>query len=311
MDEGPATSPTYGGGLQPDQVKLMRSASLASVGVALILIVLKLWGWRRTDSVAVLSSLADSLLDLAASLITLFAVRLAVTPADQEHRFGHGKSEGIAGLMQALIVSGSALYVAVEAVQRLLRPEPIAAAGAGMAVMALSVALTSALFAFQRFVIARTSSLAITADSVHYKADILTNITILIGIFATDRLSWHFLDPVLGLIVAVVILLSVRVIAVDAFNVLLDRELPVKSRRKIESIVFAHPAVLGVHDIRTRSAGSTQFVQLHLELDPRLTLLEVHAISDEVELEVQKAFPLADVLIHADPYGLPESRDPF
>jgi ferrous-iron efflux pump FieF len=297
--------------LEPAQIRLLRLAGLASVTVALTLIVLKLWAWRATDSVALLSSLADSLLDLLASLITFFALSFAVTPADREHRFGHGKSEGIAGLLQALIVAGSAVYVAIEAVQRLIRPQPLEQAGIGIGVMAVSLVLTISLVAFQRHVIARTGSLAISADSVHYRADVLTNVGIIAGIFAADAWSWHTADPLIGLAVAAVILISVRKIAIESANVLLDRELPTKSRRRIEEIANAHPSVLGVHDIRTRSSGSMQFIQLHLELDPGLTLLEVHEISDAVESDVRKAFPLAEVLIHADPYGLPEPRDPF
>ena len=299
------------GALTPRQARLMRVAGSASVGVAVTLIVLKLWAWMASGSVALLGSLADSLLDLAASLITLFAVRFALTPADREHRFGHGKSEGVAGLLQALIVSGSAFYVAFEAAGRLLDPVPLEAAGIALGVMAVSLVLTLGLFGVQRYVISRTGSLAITADSVHYQADILTNVAIIAGLFVSYRFSWYFLDPLLALVVVVAILASVRTIAIDALNVLLDRELPGKARRRLLGIVNAHPAVLGVHDVRTRSSGSTEFIQLHLELDPQLTLLEAHAISDEVELEVQRAFPRAEVLIHVDPYGLPDARDPF
>ena len=298
-------------GLRPEQIRLLRRAGLAAVGVALLLIVLKLWAWLTTDSVGLLSSLADSLLDLCASLITFFALTYAVTPPDREHRFGHGKSEGIAGLLQALIVTGSAVYVAFEAVRRLLDPRPVEQAEIGIGVMLVSLALTTALVVFQRRVVRKTGSLAVSADSVHYRADMLTNIGILGGILASDLLSWHLADPLIGLAVAGVIVVSVRQIAVDAVDVLLDRELPGKARRRIERIATAHPEVLGVHDIRTRSAGTMQFIQLHLELDPDLTLLEAHRISDAVEIEMRKAFPLAEVLIHADPYGLTEPRDRF
>lgn len=294
-----------------DRARLMRLAGAASVTVAVILIVLKAWAYAASGSVALLGSLADSLLDLAASLITLLAVRFALTPADREHRFGHGKSEGVAGLVQALIVAGSALYVGIEAVRRLLAPQPLEAPAAALGTLAVSLLLTLALFALQRHVIAKTGSLAIAADSVHYQADILTNIALLAGLFASYRLGWHLLDPLLGLFVVAVILWSVRRIAVEALDVLLDRELPASARRRIETIIANHPAVLGFHDVRTRSSGHTEFIQLHLELDPELTLLEAHSISDEVARAVRKAFPRAEVLIHVDPYGLTEPRDPF
>ncbi len=306
-----ASNAPVAGRLQPHQIRLMQAAGAASVGVALILSALKLWAWRRTGSVALLGSLADSFLDLMASLITLFAVRVAVTPADQEHRFGHGKSEGIASLLQASVITVSALSVAVRAVQRLIDPQPVAAVGVGVVVMAASIALTIGLVAFQRHVVARTGSLAIVADSMHYRADVLTNAAVLLALYLSTAFQWYIADPLLGLLVVAVILASVGAIAKEAVDVLLDRELPSRSRKKIERIAFSHPEVRGVHDIRTRSAGATQFIQLHLELDPEMTLLVAHTISDQVEAEVQKAFPLAEVFIHADPYGIAESKDPF
>jgi ferrous-iron efflux pump FieF len=298
-------------GLKLRQVTLMRVASRASVGVAIALIGLKLWAWRATDSVALLSSLADSFLDLIASLITLLAVKVAVSPADREHRFGHGKSEGIASLAQALIVTGSAAYVGVEAVLRLLAPVPISRPGIGIGVMLVSLALTLALVSLQRVVVRRTGSLAIAADAVHYRADILTNLAVLAAILASSRWGLFILDPIFGLAVVALILLSVRSILSDALDVLLDRELPDGKRKKIRELAFGHPEVKGLHDLRTRSSGNAQFIQFHLELDPELTLSRAHEISDAVAGEVKMHFPAAEVLIHVDPHGLVEDRDPF
>ncbi len=297
--------------LNDRQIRLMRLASYASVVMALTLISLKLWAWYATDSVALLSSLADSLLDLVASLITLFAVKVAVSPADREHRFGHGKSEGIAGLAQALIVTGSAAYVGVEAVTRLLAPSPIMQPGLGLGVMFVSLVLTVGLVVFQGFVVRQTGSLAISADAVHYKADILTNVAVLGAIFASVQWQWHILDPLLGLVVVALILLAVRIIAMDAIDVLLDRELPEEDRQRIKDVVVTHPGVKGIHDLRTRSSGAAQFIQFHLELDAEISLVEAHEICDAVESDVQSKFPGAEVLIHADPYGLLERRDAF
>jgi ferrous-iron efflux pump FieF len=297
--------------LNDRQIRLMRLASYASVVMALTLISLKLWAWYATDSVALLSSLVDSLLDLVASLITLFAVKVAVSPADREHRFGHGKSEGIAGLAQALIVTGSAAYVGIEAVTRLLAPSPIMQPGLGLGVMSVSLVLTVGLVVFQGFVVRQTGSLAISADAVHYKADILTNFAVLGAIFASAQWQWHILDPLLGLVVVALILLAVRIIAMDAIDVLLDRELPEEDRQRIKDVVVTHPGVKGIHDLRTRSAGAAQFIQFHLELDAEISLVEAHEICDAVESDVQSKFPGAEVLIHADPYGLLERRDAF
>jgi ferrous-iron efflux pump FieF len=293
------------------QTRLLRAAGAASVLLATTLIALKIWAWLSTGSVAMLSSLADSLLDLIASLITFFAVRVAVTPADREHRFGHGKSEGIASLAQALIVSGSALYVGGQAVMRLLAPIELAEPAIGLAVVIASLTLTIALVAFQTFVVRETGSLAISADAIHYRSDILTGVAVLAALLLSTKLGWHAADPLLGLAIVGLILVSVRAIAIQALDVLLDRELPSETRRQIRAIAAGHDAVRGVHDIRTRSAGATQFIQLHLELDPQLTLKQVHDISNDVEKRVLDAFPCAEVLIHADPYGYPDARDPF
>lgn len=297
--------------LNDRQIRLMRLASYASVVMALTLIALKLWAWNATDSVALLSSLVDSLLDLVASLITLFAVKVAVSPADREHRFGHGKSEGIAGLAQALIVTGSAGYVGVEAVVRLLAPSPVAQPGLGLGVMFASLMLTLGLVVFQGYVVRQTGSLAISADAVHYKADILTNVAVLGAIFASAQWQLHILDPLLGLVVVVLILLAVRVIAMNAIDVLLDRELPEDDRQRIKDAALIQPGVKGMHDLRTRSSGAAQFIQFHLELDAGISLMEAHEICDAVEADVRNQFPAAEVLIHADPYGLLEQRDAF
>lgn len=289
----------------------MHLAGYASVGVALTLIALKAWAWLATGSVALLSSLADSFLDLLASGITLFAVKVAVSPADREHRFGHGKSEGIAGVVQAVIISGSALYVCIQAIERLIAPAPVESPAIGSLVMLISLGLTISLALFQHYVVQRTESLAIAADAVHYRSDILTNVAVLVAIILSARWGLHIFDPLLALVVVGLILWSVQVIVRDVLNVLLDRELPDDDRRRIAAIARAHPEVRGLHDMRTRSSGAAQFIQFHLELDPKMSLTKAHEICDAVEAEVQENFPAAEVLIHADPYGLPESRDPF
>jgi len=289
----------------------MHFAGYASVAVAFTLIVIKTWAWLATGSVALLSSLADSLLDLLASGVTLFAVKVAVSPADREHRFGHGKSEGIAGIVQAVIITGSAGYVCLQAIARLLSPSPVESPEIGFAVMLSSLALTIVLVLVQRYVVARTGSLAIAADALHYRSDILTAVAVLGAIYLSTQWGLHIFDPLLALVVVGLILWSVYEIIQAALNVLLDRELPDGDRKRIAAIARAHPEVRGLHDMRTRSSGSAHFIQFHLELDPGMNLMRAHEICDAVEAEVQQCFPAAEVLIHADPYGLPEARDPF
>jgi len=293
------------------QIRLVRSAGIASVSVALTLIAIKVFAWLATGSIALLSSLADSLLDLLASTMTLVAVRYAFEPADREHRFGHGKLEAIAGLVQSLIISLSAAYVAYRAVIRLIAPEPISAPATGSVVMVVSLALTIGLVLYQRHVIRQTGSIAIGADEVHYKADVLTNIAVLVAIGASAWLDWYWADPILGLVVVGLIAVSVREIALHSLDVLLDRELPAERRAEILEIARGHDQVLGVHDLRTRTSGTHEFIQFHIELKPQLELTRVHEISDEVEEAVLRRFPRAEVIIHADPYGLVEPQDEF
>ncbi len=277
----------------------------------MLLIALKLWAWLATDSIALLSSLADSLLDALASLLTLAAVRFAMEPADREHRFGHGKLEAVAGLVQGMIITGSAAYVAFRAFERLVVPEPIESPAIGLAVMLTSLVVTGSLVAFQRYVVRRTQSLAIRADSVHYAADILTNLAVLIAIVLTVQFGWHIADPLLGLVVVVLILNSVRQIVAQSLDVLLDRELPTETRLRVLEIVRAHPRVRGVHDLRTRTSSIDDFIQLHLELDPSLTLTAAHEISTEVERAVRAELPRAEVIIHVDPFGQSAPRDRY
>jgi ferrous-iron efflux pump FieF len=293
------------------RARLVRSAGVASVSVAVALVALKIWAWLATGSIAMLGSLADSVLDLLASTMTLLAVRYALEPADREHRFGHGKLEAIAGLAQSFVITASAGYVGFRAVTRLMAPEPITAPLAGTAVMIVSLVLTIALVLYQKLVVQRTGSIAISADALHYRADVLTNIAVLAAIAASSWFGWHRADPLLGLLVVVVILASVRAIVLQSLDVLLDRELPVESRKEILQIARRHSEVLGVHDLRTRTSGTHEFIQFHLELGPELSLAQVHEISDEVEEEVRNRFPRAEVIIHADPFGLVEVKDEF
>ena len=297
--------------LTQQQIRLVRSAGVASVGVAATLVAIKLYAWYATNSIALLSSLADSLLDLLASVMTLTAVKFALEPPDREHRFGHGKLEAIAGLSQGLVISASALYVAWRAILRLVAPEPVTEPAVGMGIMLVSLALTIALVLYQRRVVAQTGSIAVGADAVHYKADVLTNLAVLAAIGASTWLGWHWADPVLGLVVVVLIGLSVWQIIVGSIDVLLDRELPAERRAEILELARAHADVLGVHALRTRTSGTHEFIQFHIELRPELELARVHRICDAVEASVTQRFPRAEVIIHADPHGLVEPPDEF
>jgi ferrous-iron efflux pump FieF len=287
---------------------LMRRASYASVAVALTLIAAKTVAYVLTDSVAILSTLLDSLLDAFASLVTLFAVHHAVQPADREHRFGHGKAEALAGLAQAAFITGSACLLLFEAGRRLLSPKPVSDELVGIGVMVLAIALTFVLVQYQRYVIRKTSSVAIGADSLHYLGDLLVNLAVIAGLAGTAWLGWLWLDPALALLIAGYILYSAYQIVRDALDMLMDRELPDEDRKRIRDIALAHPGVQALHDLRTRRSGTDTFIQLHIELDGSMKLEKAHEIADAVELDILKAFPSAEVIIHQDPAGIEEDH---
>jgi ferrous-iron efflux pump FieF len=285
----------------------LQRATYASVVLAVGLTLAKLFAWSATGSVSILASLVDSALDAGASLITLLAVRLALKPADEGHRFGHGKSEALAGLAQALLIIGSACFVAVTAIDRLRHPAPLAAVPLGVAIMALSIALTLLLVFYQRSVIRETGSTAIRADALHYAGDLATNAATLLAL-GLAQFGQAKLDPIFGLAIAACTLYGALRIGWDAFQVLMDHELPAAIQERVRSIALGHAQVAGVHDLRTRQSGATTLIQFHLEMDGGLSLLDAHRITDEVETAIQAAFPGADVVIHQDPAGIREAR---
>jgi ferrous-iron efflux pump FieF len=295
----------------PGAGRLMRLATYFSVGVAAILLAAKGAAWLATDSVALLSSLIDTGLDAVASLINLLAVHTALQPADRQHRFGHGKAEPMAGLGQSAFIAVSALFLAGEAAQRLANPAPVTNAEAGFMAMALSIVLCIGLVTFQRIVVRRTGSVAIGSDFLHYAGDLLLNLSVVLSLILTSEFGLTLADPLLALGIAVFLLYGAAVIGWRSFNLLMDHEFPERDRERIKAICVDHPDVRSVHDLRTRSAGQQSFIQLHLELDPDMTLFKAHGVSDEVEAGIRRAFPLADVIIHQDPAGLAERRDQF
>ena len=287
---------------------LMRRAAIFAVATATTLILTKgvIWWW--SDSVALLGSLLDSILDALASIINLVAVRQATTPADKEHRFGHGKAEALAGLGQAVLILFSALFVTFEAVRHLLNPRVIGHSDLVMGVMILATILTIGLVTYQRYVVRKSGSLAIRADSLHYIGDTAINLGVLLAVVLSAGLGWLLADPLIALAIAGVIFWSAWGIARQSFDQLMDRELEDSERQKIKDIALAHEQVVGIHDLRTRRSGLHRFVQFHIELAPDMSLREAHRISDEVEASVKAEFADTQVLIHQDPAGVEEAH---
>ena len=280
--------------------RLLKLATHASVITASLLIVAKTGAYWFTDSVSVLASLIDSLMDAGASLVNLLAVRYALAPPDNEHRYGHGKAESVAGLAQATFIAGSGLFLIIQSLERLVHPQPIEQLQVGLWVMGFAIVATAILMAIQYYVIRRTHSTAIRADALHYKSDLLTN-TAIIAALLLSQIGWFGVDPVFALAIAAYVLYSAWEIGSEAFHDLLDHELPDEKRAVILQIAKDQQGVLGVHDLRTRLSGRTEFVQMHLELPDHLPLVNAHAIADSVEKKIKKALPAADVVIHQDP----------
>ena len=283
-----------------EHARLLRLATRASVGVACVLIVGKAIAWWLSGSVSMLAGLTDSLLDGVTSLVNLLAVHYALRPADDDHRYGHGKAESLAGMAQALFIAGSAVLIAFQAYQRLQHPEPVGAPWLSIAVIVLSLALTVALLILQHRVIRETGSNAVRADSLHYRSDLLLNGSILLALVLA-AFGLHQVDAWFGLGIAVYIIWSAIQIARESFAVLMDEELPPDVSQHMLELARGVPGVLGAHDLRTRVSGNHWFVQLHLELPGELTLSVAHGISDQAADAIHREYPKAEVLVHADP----------
>ena len=288
----------------PALVQLRTRATYASVAVSVLLIAIKFAAWLASGSVALLSSLVDSLLDVVASTVNLFAVRHAVEPADREHRFGHGKAEPLAALGQAAFLAGGALLLVFEAVSRAIHPEPVSHASIGIVVMAVSIVVDGLLVLYQRHVIAHTQSLAIGADELHFRSDLIVNGAVIAALVIDEFVDIPSLDAIFGGAIGLWIVYSATRLLRQSLSQLMDHELPDAERRRIRAIAEAMPEIAAVHDLRTRVAGPTAFIQLHLEMDGEMRLTRAHEIADEVEARLREAYPNAEIIIHQDPAGL-------
>lgn len=289
-----------------ESAALTRRITALSVLVATVLTALKAFVWLASDSVSILASLADSGLDLVAALGTFFAVRYAAAPPDAEHRFGHGKAEAFASLVQAGLVFASGALIGQAAIDHLLHPTPIAQSGLALGVMAVSILLTAGLIAAQSQVLRKARSVAVTGDRAHYVADLASNVMALIAIAAAALFGFNGFDALGGLAVAGVLLWGAISVFRQASNELMDHELPDEARAKIISLMTEDPRLTDVHQLRTRASGPTIHIQMHADLDPALSLETAHEVVVAAERRVLGAFPAADIIIHPDPRGRAE-----
>jgi ferrous-iron efflux pump FieF len=282
---------------------LATRAALASITMALFLLALKIYAALATGSVAMLGSLADTALDVLASLITLWGVRMAAQPADADHRFGHGKAEALAALAQVMLIALSACVILWRALERLIQGEVTAKAEYGIGVSIVAIVATLALLAYQRHVIAQTGSVAIHADHVHYQSDVLLNVAVIAALALDQYAGLRWADPVFGIGIALALIWGAWRAAGQAIDQLMDKEWPDAKRQAFLDFAGTLPALSGLHDLRTRTSGTHDFVQFHVWMDPQMTVAHAHDVMEEAEDALIARFPGTEILIHIDPEG--------
>jgi ferrous-iron efflux pump FieF len=301
MSENTSTSSTTNKSDQSeDYAYWVRLAAISSSSVALLLVIIKFYAWLVSDSSAMLASTTDSILDLFASIMNIVILRFALAPADDEHKFGHGKAESLAGLVQAAFVLGSALLLIFNGVERVINPRVIVQSDIAIGVTIIAILLTLALVVLQRFVIKRTGSIVINADSLHYQSDLFLNLGVLAAIILSQGI-WLQADGVFTIAVALYLLFGAGQIIYQSVYQLMDHELGEDELAQIKGIILAHEHALGLHELRTRQSGAQRFIQFHLELEDTLSLLEAHSIGDDIEKEICQALAPCEVFIHHDP----------
>ena len=286
-------------------------AALASVAVAMSLLVVKGYAAWHTGSVAMLGSLADTGLDLLASLVTLYGVKLAAEPADHDHRFGHGKAEALAALFQVVLITVSAIGIAWRAVQRFGNPQANEDAGLGIGVSLVAIAATFALLAYQRSIIRKTGSVAIRADNVHYQSDVLLNVAVIAALVLDQVVGLSGADPIFGIAIALWLAWGAFQASSQAIDMLMDKEWPEDQRAAFVEVAARQPGIKGIHDFRTRRSGTQDFAQFHMEVDRQLTVGQAHDIVELVERKLRDVFPRVETLIHLDPEGHVDTDNPL
>jgi len=286
-----------------ERARLTSRAALASIGMALFLVALKSYAAWDTGSVAMLGSLADTALDFIASLVTFIGVRWAAMPADEDHRYGHGKAEALAALIQVILIAFSALGIAWRAFDRLRSGQPTEGLELGVGVSVIAMAATVALLAYQRYVIKKTGSVAIQTDHVHYQSDLLLNLSVIAALVLDQLLGWRLADPLLGFVIAGWLLYGAWSAASHSVDQLMDREWPEDEREAFIAAAQEYPELSGLHDLRTRTSGAHRFVQFHVWVPGDWTVTQAHERMDAVEEKLQHRFPGCEIIIHLDPEG--------
>jgi cation diffusion facilitator family transporter len=283
---------------------LLKMASYLSVANAFIIVAMKLYGWIITDSVSILASLIDACLDISSSIVNLIAIRLAIQPPDDNHRFGHDKIEDLAVFAQSMFFGGSSVFLVFNSIKKFSEAPSFENYETGIYIMIASTILTTALVAFQSFVIARTKSNIIAADKLHYLADLFTNIAVIASIYLTSQFGFSYADPIFALLIAAYILHGAYKLSIKAIKNLVDEEFSPEDRTRIIKIISKNKMIQGIHELKTRYAGNKPFIQCHLELDGNINLYDAHTITDSIMEELYAEFPGSEIMIHQDPAGV-------
>lgn len=291
--------------------RLTARAATASVSMACVLMALKGYAAWATGSMAMLGSLADTVLDLAASLVTLIGVRVAALPADHDHRFGHGKAEAIVALIQSLVITASAIAIMIESAMRLSHAQVAAAPELGIGASLVAMAFTACLLAYQRHVIAITNSLAIRTDYAHYQSDLLLNLAVIVALGVQHWFGWGLADPIFGIAIALWLLWGAVHAGREAVDQLMDKEWPEEKRLRLIEVASRCSGFHNLHDLRTRSSGTSEFAQFHIWVDPDMTIAEAHVVVERLEQALEAAFPDTEILIHLDPEGQVDTDNPL
>ncbi len=286
---------------EQEDKRLKIKAAIAALAVASFLIAVKFIAYHDSGSVAVLGSLIDSVMDLLASIVSFIAVRLSGLPADDDHRFGHGKAEALAGIIQAVVIVISALLLITESIKKFINPEEVKNPDQGIMIMVLAIIVTLILVSYQKYVIKKTASIAIEADHLHYKGDLVMNSLVIAALYASSSLNFLYADPVFGILVAFYLIYNVLQIARKSTDILMDKEMSDKMREEIIDIVLKVPQVKKIEEMRSRTAGTNNFIQFHLLLDGSMSLDEAHNITDEIEEKVMRNFKNIEIIIHPEP----------
>ena len=291
-----------------DNLNLKKWAAVASVGTASILSIIKAGAAVFTGSLSVLSSMIDSLSDVISSLVTLVAIRISDKPLTDKHRYGYGKIECVSALVQAAFIAGSAAFILYDGINRFIKPVEMRQTTVGIIIMLISLLLTFALIIFQKYVVKKTASKAIAADSAHYVVDVLSNLSVIVSLIVVHLFHIEWFDVLIAVLIAIYLLVNAYQITAEALAEITDEEVDEKIKQQIIDITCKVDGIKGCHDFRSRAAGSRIFIEMHIELDGNLTLYQAHTITDEVEKQISVAYPHAQIIIHQDPYGIKENR---